>query len=370
MNIITENVNDKQIISDFITHFDFRDISQTGCSSFFLQKKVPASECCFYRIDKLAYDSECKNREIFHAAFNTLRTKEFNLIFIIDGKPNGVHFYIGCARNSNYTGKPGNLFASDYAENISQVLAGHISGSEISSIDLDELSCLMNPSSVKYKNFGILSGIPSESDKNEQNHFLGVEQLVNAMIGDYWRMIIVAERISETEIIDYQNEVYRLYQQIDMQSKVNVNSSHGNNASSSHTDDYHENEGVSENRSKSFNRKINDDDSKGIDRSRSKNSGTSQGYSNSTSSGTTKTTSLTLELRNKKAEEIKKFIDENLITKLNVAAKGIFKTSIYCLAENLRVWKKLDNNLTTIFQSDSSGFTPLTLNEGSVVEKC
>lgn len=366
MNEVASKDKIKKIISDFITDFDFRDISRIYATAFFPQKKVPLSECDFYRIDKLAYDSEHINREIFHATFNSLRTKEFNLIYIIDGNPDGVRFYIGCARNSDNMDKlpDSTLYASDYAYNISQVLEGHITGSEIHKIDQKELSDLMNPSSSIYKKFGILSGIPSESDVNEQEHFLGVEQLVNAMSGDYWRMIIVAERASDADVIDYQNEVFSLYQEIDLQSKVNINSSQADNNTSSHSDDYHENDGRSDNRGKSFNRQLNDDDAKGVNSSVTKNFGRSKGYSDSKSSGTTKTTSLSLELRNKKAEEIKRFIDEQLIPKIQLAAvKGFFKTSVYCMAPNLRVWKKLENNLTSIFQSDRSGLTPLNLHE-------
>lgn len=360
------SIQDKKAINDFIIGFDFRDISRIYTPAVIPQKKVPSSECCLYRVDKLAYDCEHINREIFHATFNTLRTKEFNLIYIIDGNPDGVHFYIGCARNCDNVDNlsSSTLYASDYANNIRQVLEGHITGSEIHKINQSELSSLMNPSGSVYKKFGILSGIPSESDVNEQDHFLGVEQLVNAMSGDYWRMIIVAERASDADVIDYQNEVYSLYQEIDLQSKVNVNSSQADNTSSSHSDDYHENYGRSDNRGKSFNRQLNDDDSKGVNSSVTKNFGKSKGYSDSKSSGTTKTTSFSLELRSKKAEEIKKFIDEHLIPKIQLAAaKGFFKTSVYCMAANFRVWKKLENNLTSIFQSDRSGFTPLNLHE-------
>lgn len=364
MNKVAEKDKSENIISNFITDFDFRDISLRYDSAFFPQKKVPATECNFYRIDKLAYDGDQVNREIFHAAFNTLRTKEFNLIYIIDGKPDGVRFYIGCARNSDSDLSASGLYASDYANNIRQVLEGHITGSEIREIDEQELSGLIKPSGARYKKFGILSGIPSESDVNEKNHFLGVEQLVNAMCGDYWRMIIVAERASDGDVIDYQNEVYRLYQEIDLHSKVNVNRSQADNNSSSHSEDYHENDGISETSGSSSNHQLNDDDSKGTNKSKTKNFGKSRGHSDSTSRGSTKTTSLSLELRNKKAEEIKKFIDEYLLPKLQLAAaKGFFKTSVYCMAANLRVWKKLENNITSIFQSERSGFTPLNLHE-------
>ncbi|WP_274968172.1 ATP-binding protein [Succinimonas amylolytica] len=363
MNKVAEKDKSENIISSFITNFDFRDISRDYDSAIFPQKKVPETECNFYRIDKLAYDGDQVNREIFHAAFNSLRTKEFNLIYIIDGKPDGVSFYIGCARNSDNDSSANGLYASDYANNIRQVLEGHITGSEISEIEEQELSDLMKPSSP-LKKFGILSGIPSESDVNEKNHPLGVEQLVNAMCGDYWRMIIVAERAADADVIDYQNEVYRLYQEIDLQSKVNVNRSQADNNSSSHSEDYHENDGISETGGSSFNRQLNDDDSKGTNKSKTKNFGKSTGHSDSTSRGSTKTTSLSLELRNKKAEEIKKFIDEYLLPKLQLAAaKGFFKTSVYCMAANLRVWKKLENNITSIFQSERSGFTPLNLHE-------
>ena len=353
-------------INRFISDYNFRDLSLNGKYEYEPQRKVLGSDCNFYRIDKITYKDDQFNRELFHAAFNSLKTKEFNLVFIIDGHPDGVNFYIGCAKNNDFmnNSEADSLYASDYAFNIQQVIRGHMVGSEISEISQNELNDLMNPSTQAYKKFGILSGIPSESGENDQKHFLGVEHLVNAMSGDRWRIMIVAEHVSDEEVIDYQNEIYRLYQDIDRCSKVNINSSRADNNSTSHSDDYHKNDGRSLTTSESYNQRVNDDDSKGGSHTRASNYGSSRGYSDSTSNGTTRTTSYALELRNKKAEEIKKYVDEQLLPKLKMAAaKGFFKTSVYCLTSNTRVWKKLENNLTSIFQSDKSCMTPLILHE-------
>lgn len=353
-------------INGFITDFNFRDMSLDRKFEYEPQRKLLGTDCNFYRLDKITYENDHFNREFFHAAFNSLKTKEFNLVFIIDGYPDGVNFYIGCAKNSDFpnNSEADNLYASDYAYNIRQIISGHMVGSEISEISQNELNCLMNPSMHVFKKFGILSGIPSESGESEQKHFLGVEHLVNAMSGDRWRIMIVADRLSDEEVVDYQNEIYRLYQDIDRCSKININSSRADNNSSSHSDDYHENDGRTKSCGKSYNSKVNDDDTNGWNSSDSRNFGTSIGYSDSSSEGTTRTTSYALELRNKKAEEIKKYVDEQLLPKLQMAAaKGFFRTSVYCLTSNTRVWKKLENNLTNIFQSDKSCMTPLMLHE-------
>ncbi len=82
------------------------------------------------------------------------------------------------------------------------------------------------------------------------------------------------------------------------------------------------------------------------------------------SENVSKSVAITKELVDKKNAEVLKFIDEQLLPRLQKGLnKGMFKTAVYLLAEYKSVNRRLCNNVKAIFQSDSNTLNPLTVSE-------
>lgn len=73
---------------------------------------------------------------------------------------------------------------------------------------------------------------------------------------------------------------------------------------------------------------------------------------------------MSIEEKDERLEEIKKFIkdgDESLLNRLRLGlAKGMFKTSVYYSAENPMMFERLCSNIKSIFQGDQISISPLT----------
>ena len=107
-----------------------------------------------------------------------------------------------------------------------------------------------------------------------------------------------------------------------------------------------------------------------ISKTEGKNEGTTNSSTVTKSQGktlsenTSKSVAVTKELVNKKTAEVLKYIDEQLLPRLQKGLnKGMFKTAVYLLAENKSVNRRLCNNVKAIFQSDSNTLNPLTMSE-------
>ena len=172
-----------------------------------------------------------------------------------------------------------------------------------------------------------------------------------------------------------QNRVYEIYDRLAAISKLSMQSS--SNSGSSYTE--------GENSSDTRGQSTGYSDSKSHTESKSKTSNsethsTNSGTSSSHTSGTSRSktvnggtsTSWSMEITNKKAAETMKYIDEELLKRLNVGlSKGIYSTSVYYMADNPSSANKLKSCLMSLFQGDGSTFSPLvnrTLNLESVSE--
>lgn len=332
-------------------------------------QELKLNEMSFFRIDQLLYDDDYPRREAFENVLRSMDQEAFNLVYVLTGKKSGVELCLGVVKNANDTEE--NLSASNYGELIRKIFDGNFNGSKLTKLRGKNLTSTILDKADSYTSAGMIMGIPSMNEETLKGDgdFQGIDRLINSMIGSEWRLVVVCEPVNKNVICQIQNQVYELYDKLAGISKFSLQASR--NEGSTHT----EGENSSDSRSKTKGTNDSTSSSKGNANSsgtRNSNTTTSKGTNNSISeshsSGTNKSdasnqgtsASLSLEITNKKAMEIMKYIDEELLERLSIGlSKGMFSTSVYYMAENPAVASRLKSCLMSLFQGDGSTFSPL-----------
>jgi len=337
-------------------------------------------EICFYRVEQLSFDEDYPRREAFENILMSLNTNAFNFVYILEGTKVGINLYIGVVKNR--AGEDSNLSANNYGETIANAFEGNFCGSKLTRLKGEELKRVVIDSVEQYSSAGAVVGVPSVNEKEDgkEEDFQGIDRLINSMLGLEWRLVVVCEPVPKQDIISLQEEIYEFYNQLSICAKMtmqtSVNSgesvSFGTNSSDSRSKNIGTNESHTTGSSKN---KGGSSSSSGT--SSSHQTGTSEGISEGHSDGTSasasvnngKSQAVTVELANKRIQEMMKYIDEELLERVKRGfGKGLFETSVYYMAENPAYANRLKVGIMSLFQGNKSSYSPLVAKELNLLE--
>lgn len=329
------------------------------------------NEMCFYKIKQLAYDEDYPRREAFENVLLSMNNQAFNFVYVLTGTEEGIDLCVGVVQNQNENvpvlGKK--LSAVNYGEIVAKVFEGNFNGSILEKLNGADLDKLVGSGLQNYKNAGTIIGIPSinENENGEKYDFQGIDRLVNSMLGLEWRLIIVCELVSKKEILEVREDVYELYNRLSLYAKRTIQHSENDGKTlsfgTSQSDSKGQNWGYSKSKGRSSDRHgesesvgRHTDESKSEGSSRDHQEGKNQGFSMNRGSSN----AVTVEIANKHAEELMKYINEDLLERLNVGySKGLFKSSIYYMAKEPTHANRLKVGIMSLFQGDNFSYSPL-----------
>lgn len=330
---------------------------------------IDFKECCFFKLTSITYDNEYPHREALENVLSTIDNPSFNFVYIISGNLTGVDIYIGIARNYNNEIDE-RTYAVNYGRMLEASFKGNFQGSNLKKLNQKEISAEIIEPMYNMKRTSLITGIPSisKSEDAREADFQGIDRLINSMSGVNWRLVIVCEPITITETERIKDDIYIMYEGLHTLSKLSLQKSENISESTSKTESKSEsnsksigtNEGYSTGKSKGDSySSSNSSESKGT------NSNISQSKSVSYTEGDTKsegkTVALSYEIINKRIQETLKYVDEELLERIKFGnSKGLFKTSIFAMADNLNNHDRLKSSILSIFQGDKSTISPLS----------
>lgn len=331
------------------------------------EQGVPAFEQCkFYKIDSLTYDKDFPAREALENVLSSMDNKDFNFVYILSGENSEVSLYVGVVKNPNNASL---VSASSYASRLEKAFSGNFNGSELKSLDREIISkeIFLEGVANPLKRQGFICGIPSLTRGSEGKDgilFQGVDRLVNCMAGMKWRVTVICQPVEENDIVQLQNQAYKLGDYLAKEAKQSFQQgvSENKGTTSSETKGKNESSSLGKNGSKSQNHDNQSDNSSSDSSGWSSNETKGKNYSKTkgTSSSIGNSTNVTIELTNKKAEKLLKYLDEEFLKRLDFGlCKGLFKTTVFVASDTNEGYDRLRCNLLSLFQGDSSSFAPL-----------
>lgn len=366
-----EGINIEHILNEIETATDNQKVSNLIKPD---TDKLARGQARFYRVKELSFSEDYPHREALENVLLSIDNLEFNFVYVLTGHKDGVTIDIGAVKNSNFN-KDGEsnvkLSATNHGDNIGAVFKGNFSGSQLELLEAGvvESDLLEND----YKCSGVIMGIPSMNKKKDGDSFdyQGIDRLIDAMMGQEWRIAVVCEPVSKFEIRKMRKDIYQLYTDLSIRSKQNIQGSANSGGSYSHGTTQSKVKGktigTSESRTKGKSSGTQDEEynsSKNSSESKGSSNSASESYSSGTSTNSAisrgSSLSVTLEMVNKPVQELIKYIDEEMIERLNQGiSQGLFKTSVYYMAKEPVYLKRLEAAITAIVQGDRASLSPL-----------
>ncbi len=366
------------------------EISKSNVSSF----------TRLYKIDSIAYEKDQNNQDKLLNVYNALYSGKGSLVLIIDSDPEGVEFYIGTKSMK------GSVSACQAI--LSKALKGNFPGTKITSLKNPEIETVIENlydtgfENVK-KSISSVSGISTfrtERDMKNTGFVQGIEKIVDAMRGEKYSIVIIADPISQTKIDTIRNGYESLYTQLVPFASTDLNFSA--NESSGVTDSLTKgiSSGISESLSKTHtfsegNTKTRNDTKQtgktsgvafffnvGTSTSKSLTEGSSENWSKSDAeakiSGETNTTSeqtstskaftdgrgrsLQIKMENKSVKVLLEKIDDQLKRLNECNDLGMWNCSTYVIADDMQTSTVLASAYQALMRGKDSGAENAAIN--------
>lgn len=340
-------------------------VNGPGCKDLDL-----SSDVSLFHISKLSFDKEFPRREAFENVLNTINNESFNFVYTLSGNALGVDLCIGVVKN--HKKNIDTLSTANYGDIVESAFNGNFSGSSMKKMTVDDLKKFLIDDSRKFRSGGVVFGIPSinENESGETLDFQGIDRLVNTMLGQTWRIVVVCEPVGNEEISFIRECLYDLYNRLapyskrSLQNSLNegLTASMGDNYSDSKSHDRSTNTGYNDtkgraNSSGTENSSRTDVFSRNESRSRSHSEGENRSVSINKGSSQT----ITTEMANKRAQDYMEYIEDDLLPRLKKGfSKGLFKTSMYYMADKVSTANKLKVSIISLFQGNKMTMGPLS----------
>lgn len=381
MNGQASTFKDKSQIDDILELFSSHDIfnenniiKEPYNNGFPAEGGLRSNQYSFYKIKKVSYDEEYPRREAFENVLLTMDNEAFNFIYILNGNAHGIDLYLGIVENGNENNTilGTKMSAVRYGENIAETFKGNFNGSDLEELKADKIKSEIIDYTSLYKHVGFITGVPSVDEMNgEKYDFQGIDRLINSLMGEEWRIVIICEPVSKMEIAETRDNVYELYNRLSVWAKQNIQQSisEGTNEglSKNKSDSRGKNKGINDSSSSNKGKNISDGSDSNSSGS-SKTKGTSKGISENHTEGITiskgnnksMSRAVTVEWANKCVQEMINYIDNELLARIkNGLSKRMFKTSLQYMAKEPVVANRLKVGLMSLFQGEDPSYSPL-----------
>ena len=333
----------------------------------------------FYKINKLSFDKDFPKREAFENVIASVADCNCNFVYILSGDELGVSIYVGLVKNS-----PSEDSDVSSSRVVKKTIEGNFNGSDVvGHLSIEDTKKYIFDPIKKYRAAGVITGIPSinKSDKNDETDFQGIDRIINSMLGTKWRIVVVCNRVQNSELVEYKNQIYNLYDLVSLfqkrshqyQESQGNTETQGTSSSDSRSKSQGTNTSEGTNKSHSSNGSSSSS-SRGSNSSQGTSESKSESHSDSSSSSTAtnkgSSNSVTIEVTNKKAQEIIKYIDEELLERLRLGiSKGMYKTTMYYMAGTPDDATNLKHGIISLFQGNKSSFSPLVAHDFNFVDE-
>ena len=384
----------------------------------------PAPHVRLIRLDEINEEGHQAYRQALANVYASLDSEQpVRLLYLLDGGPTGVNLYFGVMADA-----ADSELLHGAMQNLRGALEGQLPGINFGEeIDVRQRALLLNRLCQSARQ-GVLLGIPTGQEQNQTNeemNFQDMDRLVRALQSgsggdtDAWQLAIVSQPLTRQQINQQLDSAYALSSQLTQYISTNVqlgdntsrqsgtskgsSDSHGTNKSTSKTkggnysytegdnkgDTRGKSDGGSEGKnwgksSSSTSSGSSEDKNWGTNTSKTTGTNTSKTAGSSTSDSDTEGTSFTgstnegsnqsdtsgrslnvsKELTDKRAQHLAKYLDEQLITRLQKGlTKGLFHSAVYLTAENTALYQRLKNTVRATFQGSETTLCPLQVHD-------
>jgi hypothetical protein len=197
---------EKQYLNE-LTNYDIVPLNNE-INSFSIRNNIR-----LFKISKLTYDKNENVLDKLSTVFQALGSLNSSLVFVIDSDGTTINLYIGTRTQESST------LVNPSKELLEKSFKGNFPGSEITNIKNSEIENLIesifsNQLSENNRVISTVSGIPSLKNEDQNSFVQGIEKLIDAMIGERFSAVFIADALQQNNINQIKLGYERLYSQL------------------------------------------------------------------------------------------------------------------------------------------------------------
>ena len=160
-----------------------------------LKEEINIRDYEFFLIKEIGFEGEYPRKEAIENLLGSFRSENLNFLYLILGDKKKVYFYLGVSRRID---KSLEIDIDDVAKYFLDAnIKANFRGSKIKRLNNDKKRSLKN----RLKDFNYVNLIDGIVDENEEaKKFQGIDRLVDAMVGDEFALLVVANPFELDEI--------------------------------------------------------------------------------------------------------------------------------------------------------------------------
>lgn len=374
------------------------------CEVIPVPDEMTAGNIRLYKVERLTFDEKEDVNEKLVSVYSALQEVRSSAVVIIDGKPEGVVFYIGIRADRVRDARIG-------GEILVKSIKGNFPGTVIdeNSYATPEIRQLMqeitgeNESEI-VKHVASVTTVPASRTDEKENFVQGIEKFIDTMIGKTYTAVMIAAPIEKPELEQIKRGYEELYSTLSAYSGQSLQ--YGENVS----------ESVAQGMFESFSRSINNSvtnttgknigenvgksrggskgtnlDTFGVGYSSSSQYGSTKGYSsgeswsrsvvegqtdtktsgtnntNTTTNGSSKT--ITVNYENKSIKGLMDKIEENLERIAQCEAFGLWRCAAYFISGDIQTAVVAANAYRALMAGDNTAVESTYINQWSLKEE-
>lgn len=341
------------------------------------------------KINKIVYDKSENSIDKLSNIYNALGNINGSLIIIIDSDGNNTDMYLGTRVNIKGV--------NSAKEVIEKSLKGNFPGTEIENLKNSQIENLIQnimKSEIRGSNkvISCVSGIPSLKNDNKDKFVQGIEKLIDAMKGEKFSAVFIADSIKNTDIENIKSGYENLYTKLvpfsntgfsfsetesnaitegltkgvttSVSESITKTQSHtvGGTETSSHTENKSSNKGLSifinlnstKGTTDSYSTTSNNSDTQGSSEQKGSSELSSIQENKATTSTIGNSKSLQIKLENKYVIELLERIDEQLKRIRDSENFGMWNCACYFIANDIQTTKVASSTFKALIRGENS----------------
>ncbi|WP_230986709.1 serine-rich family protein [Cohnella fermenti] len=166
-----------------------------------------------FKLGKLVYDRDEFMLDKLSGVYSALAGSAGSLVVLVTSDGTGVEFYVGARTEAN----AGTLSASQ--NTLEKAFKGSFPGSELKRLRNPQIDALMesvfrSPYENSRNAVAAVSGIASLRSEDKERFVQGIEKLIDAMRGDAFTALFIADPVQHAELRDIRRGYEELYTQL------------------------------------------------------------------------------------------------------------------------------------------------------------
>lgn len=242
----TFEIIDDVVLKNYITKL--RDMDIIPLDKNILKNNI-SDNVRLFKINHMVYQNDEHSAYKFASVFNAVASTKSTLFILIDSDGEKTEFYMGIRSVDE------NSSTKTCYDTLSNSIKGQFPGIKTTNLlnsDMEQLFSKIQSSSIS-----AISGIANSKNKDNfgnENFIQGLEKLAQAMQGERYTGIIIANTIDQAELLNIRRGYEDIYTKLSPFANMQVG--YGNNNSTSASKSYNEGISEGENRNSSFSTSI------------------------------------------------------------------------------------------------------------------